>query len=180
MVIVVASISSIYINADKKINYYSFKENVGKEFTPEEFKEWENELIKHPMTEEQKKQFNEEKEAHAKEVRKMIDSAHKDIISSYNFNQNEYTIYHTSEYDNMMNSIKDDKLKQKIGYFIYKGLKDMPNGAIEPIFLMKNDSTEIVFVYKDADGNNICVKQNLNSEKLDKQEVKGKPVEKSW
>lgn len=108
-----------------------------------------------------KQQALTEQQKHIKmQVDDNVNQAFKDIIQSFGIDQSQYVqidlIKDLPEFSIGQGFIKDKKKVQSILLEVVNpNLGEVPINSMLPLILISNDGNEVIFGYKQADGNNV-------------------------
>jgi hypothetical protein len=126
---------------------------------------------------------NDEVKENQKKVDKKLADAWEDIKNTNKFDLASYDLLSFSDIANgdmtkKSSSFSNKDFSNDFYGFLGEVQLSMNTGDLEPKVLIKKDTSEVIFAYKDSDGNNIVKTFKRNNDKIDRSEkkVKGKPV----
>lgn len=126
---------------------------------------------------------NDEVKERQKKVDQKLADAWEDIKNTNNFDLASYGLLSFSDIANGDMTKKSPAFSNKnfnndFYGFLREVQSKMKKGDLEPKILIKKDNSEVIFAYKDSDGNNIVRTFERKNGKIDRSErkVKGKPV----
>jgi len=123
---------------------------------------------KQQMTPEQKK-FKEELDLKLKGV-------WDEIKTDFNVDSSQYfqlELSNLQKFKEKQSIIQDEVMIDKILTEVIDPYRaELPIGSIKPIILIKNDGSEVIFGYKEADGTNVLKKSTFSNGTLKKNEEK--------
>lgn len=104
--------------------------------------------------------LTEQQKQHRMKVKTNVNRALMDIIQTFEIDQSQYVqidaITGLSEFSIGQGFIKDKNTVQRIlKEVISPNLNELPIGSVLPLILISKDGNEVIFGYKQADGNNV-------------------------
>ncbi|MCR6544590.1 hypothetical protein [Dehalobacterium formicoaceticum] len=120
---------------------------------------------------------------HIAKVNERLSIGYEDIVKTYEIDKNNYIKCGPEDIGDLVNGkiVAIDNLDSTKLWdiLVYDFMNQHTIGSLEPVILAKNDGKEILFMFKDKDGNNICLKASKNTNnqwETGKEIRKGQPI----
>ncbi len=109
----------------------------------------------------------------------LLATANEDLLDSFNFNSDSYISFTDAKIDAIADLLSVDSEKAlEIASILDDLYYNPPVGSTKPIYVVKEDLSEIYVLYKDKDGKNICESsiEDKNGRIKDHQQKQGEPI----